>query len=156
MLNLPRIFGHHGASPLDGENGTVRLLTVSRDAAFCANLRETAASCGWEIRQAGTVEEAIRILMFDPIPLIVYDWNSEDDDWQAALERLNRAGIGASILLASRVADRYLWQEVIRLGGYDLLPRSASKEELIRTLRFAWFWKRSLQMMDDAKAKQAR
>ncbi len=62
-------------------------------------------------------------------------------DWRGALVRLSETGNGACILLASRVASDYLWQEVIRNQGYDVLAKSAGPEELMRNLRFAWFWR---------------
>ena len=100
------------------------------------------------------------MLVSESNPLIIYDWNLTDDNWWSAFERLNRLGIPTCILLASRVADPYLWQEVIRFGGFDLLPRSAPPDELIGKLRFAWFWNRSLRPSRagtaDTKPKRGR
>lgn len=138
----------------------MRLLVISGDAGLYSHLEEVASTCGWKIRRAATVEEAIPIVVSESSPLIIYDWNLTDDDWSSAFERLNGLGVPMCILLASRVADPYLWQEVIRFGGFDLLPRSAPRDELIRKLRFAWFWNRSLgpsrRATPDTKLKRGR
>jgi len=157
MSSLTRILGtgHHNDSPHHRCEGvlnqpgigesSMRLLVVSGDSALYSNLEELASTCGWKIRLAATVEEAIPIVVSESTPLIIYDWNLTDDNWSSAFDRLNGLGIAMCILLASRVADPYLWQEVIRFGGFDLLPRSAPRDEWIRKLRFAWFWNRSLR-----------
>jgi hypothetical protein len=55
------------------------------------------------------------------------------------------AGSDPCILLASRVYDQYLLNEVVRCGGFDVLPKSGSREQFARTLRFAWFRKENSQ-----------
>jgi hypothetical protein len=43
--------------------------------------------------------------------------------------------------LASRVADDYLWQELIRCGGHDLLAKPFRAEDAARALKLAAsFW----------------
>ncbi len=47
------------------------------------------------------------------------------------MKRLNNLPARPCVLLASRVADDYLLQEVVRNHGYDLLPKSAPSAKLI-------------------------
>jgi hypothetical protein len=79
------------------------------------------------------------MLLSAAIPMAVYDWNPAEQNWQPALERLATLKPRVCLLLASRVADRYLLDEVVRSGGYDLLVRSSSREDLIRKIESAWF-----------------
>jgi FixJ family two-component response regulator len=46
-----------------------------------------------------------------------------------------------SVILTSRVVDDYLWQEVIRYGGYDVLSKPLREEDVVRSVRLAWsYW----------------
>jgi FixJ family two-component response regulator len=40
--------------------------------------------------------------------------------------------------VTSRLADEYLWAEVLNLGGYDVLAKPLDKQEVSRTLNLAW------------------
>jgi hypothetical protein len=44
------------------------------------------------------------------------------------------------VILASQNSDEYLRREVVRLGGYDVLSKSAPHNVITRTIEFAWFW----------------
>lgn len=44
------------------------------------------------------------------------------------------------VILASPYGDEYLRREVIRLGGYDVLSKSAPQDDIRRAIEFAWFW----------------
>jgi len=112
---------------------------ITTDLDFHAYLSEVVSTAGWSIRAAATVEEAIPETRDRSCSLVIYDCN-ETDDWRGAFDRLRSVNSTTCLLLASRVTDPYLWQEVIDAGGFDVLPRSAPQDELIRKLRFAWFW----------------
>jgi hypothetical protein len=113
-------------------------MAITTDPTFGASMREVASSCGWRFWEARTVEDALPLLLTEPIPLVVYD-GQQGDAWQPAFGDLRRLDSERCLLLASTAADPYLWQEVIRLGGFDLLSRSASRDEMARKLMFAWF-----------------
>lgn len=44
------------------------------------------------------------------------------------------------VILASTYGDEYLRREVVRLGGYDVLSKSAPQAVISRAIEFAWFW----------------
>lgn len=44
------------------------------------------------------------------------------------------------VILASSYGDEYLRREVVRLGGYDVLSKSAPLDDIRRAIEFAWFW----------------
>ena len=62
------------------------------------------------------------------------------DDWRAGIKRIASAQCHPCVLLASRVADENMRQEVIRHHGYDVLPRSADRDQVVQAIQFAWFW----------------
>jgi FixJ family two-component response regulator len=46
------------------------------------------------------------------------------------------------VILVSGVRDDYLWQEVIRRGGYDVLPKPLRADSVARIVKLALsYWK---------------
>ena len=133
--------------PSSGRNepSGVSCLVVTRDVDFLARLGNAAAACGWTIRHTASFGDAAAMVQCGRIPLVVYDRDLTEHDWETALPRLNALAPHLCILLASRVSDEYLWQAVVRHRGYDILIKSATPEDLARRLQFAWFWNSRLQ-----------
>jgi hypothetical protein len=125
--------------PSDGKQSEGGLIVITTDPAFGSSMSEIASSFGWKFWQASTIEIAMPLLLAESIPLVVYDGGHGEDNWQPAFSRLRERAPERCLLLASSAADPYLWQEVIRLGGFDLLNRSASRDDAVRRLVFAWF-----------------
>jgi DNA-binding NtrC family response regulator len=139
--------------PRDNPGGTA-LLIVTDDLVFLAELRSAATACAWRVRHAPSFDEASVILATEPIPIVVYDSDLAEEHWRLVLPRLGAVATDSCILLASRVADEYLWQEVVRHHGYDILVKSGGTERMISTLQFAWFWrKRSRSLRETPKAQ---
>ncbi len=115
---------------------------MTRDGGLYSAICEAVSVWKWTVRQQ---PESFAFAGQDLscYPLVIYDGDSDDGNWKDALGRI-RSGEGAPcVLLASRVRDQYLWNEVVRCGGFDVLTKNAGRERLTRTLRFAWFWKKN-------------
>jgi len=54
-----------------------------------------------------------------PYKVVIYDSDLANADWKQAFMKLKAAGNEPCILLASRVYDQYLWNEVIRCDVRD-------------------------------------
>jgi DNA-binding NtrC family response regulator len=122
----------------------VTLLVVTRDAGLYAAVREAASVWKWTVHH--TAEAIPSISYFrEPasIRIIVYDGDSIEGDWKDALTSITQLDRNSCVLLASGVSDRYLWDEVIRCGGYDVIPKSVGPEQIGRILHFAWFWNKT-------------
>lgn len=119
----------------------VRFLVITGDDCLHSRLQDIATTCKWTMFCVPTLEQAIPLLQRECIPLAIYDWNTPDSDWPDALKQLTAVQSDCCVLLASAVADEYLRHEVVRRQGYDVLPRSADGEQLMRALQFAWFWR---------------
>jgi hypothetical protein len=134
----------------------VALLVITRDPELYEKLREIACGWKWTIHQTAEVNPSVAACFSDSISIkiVVYDGDSIEGDWKDALAGIKLWEKQPCVLLASRVSDRYLWDEVVRCGGHDIIAKSAERQELMRTLRFAWFWKKTLQpcMKDTNKA----
>jgi hypothetical protein len=135
--------------------GPSTLLIVSGDLDFVSTLVKGSVNCDWAVRHALSFDDASTIMSKEPIAMVVYDSDLSEVPWQLALPRLIAIASDACILLASRVADEYLWQEVVRCNGYDILVKSAGSERIISTLRFAWFWRKRLRSPNDRPKPRA-
>ncbi len=75
-------------------------------------------------------------------PLVLYDRDWPDAEWRTTVQAFSSSSHRCCVILASRVADDYLWQELIRCGGYDLLTKPFRPDDVARALRLALsYWK---------------
>lgn len=125
----------------------VALLVITRDSQLYARMREIASKWKWTIFRTTEVRPGTASDCFDSasIRIVIYDGDSLEGEWMDVLRKISQWEGRPCVLLASRVSDQYLWGEVVRCGGYDLIVKSAEQSQLMRTLRFAWFWKKTLQ-----------
>jgi FixJ family two-component response regulator len=70
-----------------------------------------------------------------PIVLLDRDWPGAE--WRTAVERLAAAPHCACVILMSGVSDDYLLQELIRWGGYDILPKPLRADKAARVVKLA-------------------
>jgi RND family efflux transporter MFP subunit len=122
------------------DKNTVRVLVITRDDRFSTSVHDAAAACGWEIQHTGTVEHGLDVLREFPASVAIFDWPAPEEDWRPAMDRLSALPDHPCLLLASPVGDQYLCAEVVRHGGFDVMPRSASQDRIIGNIRFAARW----------------
>jgi DNA-binding NtrC family response regulator len=137
-----------------GKSVASTVLAITADLDFLSRLLEASGTSDWTVRHALSFDDAVVILSREPFPVIVYDSDLLEVPWKLALPRLAATAGGACILLASRVADEYLWQEVVRCRGYDILAKSAGMDRMVTTLRFAWFWQRKARHTDECQGSR--
>jgi DNA-binding NtrC family response regulator len=104
-------------------------------------LQELAASYGWRISIVGSSDAAVALLKEQPTPLVICDRDLTGEAWGDVLAKIAAQPQAVCVLLASRVIDDYLWQQVIRHHGYDVIAKPFQPEELRRAVTFAWSWR---------------
>jgi DNA-binding response OmpR family regulator len=57
-----------------------------------------------------------------------------DGTWKEILARTGSLAEPPPVVVTSRLADDYLWAEVLNLGGYDVLAKPLMAEEVRRVL----------------------
>ena len=67
---------------------------------------------------------------------MLFDRDLPDVDWRQGIGKL--ANEHSRVILASFVADDYLWEEVIHCGGYDVIAKPYREDEVIHMIQFAW------------------
>lgn len=123
-----------------GRDASVKLVVITSDAAFYARLARLAGDQTWQISRMQSLDEAEELPDCGPSPVIVYDHDPHESGWPGAIRRLTAFPSRPCVLLASRVADDYLVQEVVRNRGYDVLCKLGRDEQMLRCLRMAGFW----------------
>jgi DNA-binding NarL/FixJ family response regulator len=126
--------------PATDDELVLSAVVITGDETFYSRLRRIADDCRWRLVRAESIEEAEMLIGRKPTPLVVYEGDAGNGNWRFALRRLTDLPPHPCVLLASAVADENLLREVMRNSGYDILPKAASSERLVRALNFAWFW----------------
>lgn len=70
-------------------------------------------------------------------PVVLFDRDWPGTEWKTDVERLAASPHHACVILVSGVADVYLWEELIRRGGYDVLPKPLQADKVARIVKLA-------------------
>ena len=112
----------------------LHILAITLSGSDRAAIERVTNRSNWFLSCCGTREEAIELLATLSYPIVVYDRELDDIDWREAVRKLAKAAPSACILLASPVADEYLWQEVVLHGGYDVLKKPLKEEAVAHAI----------------------
>jgi DNA-binding NtrC family response regulator len=129
----------------------VKILGLLSDERDRGLLRASAAQNQWETTFATGYGEAYRLQGTLQAPVVLCDRDLQPD-WWSMVEGLAACSGRACVLLVSKVADDYLWNEVVRRGGYDVLSKPLQQDELERAIRLAWIYWSSMAAGHAARA----
>jgi len=124
------------------------VLVVSPREDCLSSLKTALAHSSYNLCVANGAAEAKEILGRTSIPVILCESELPDGNWQdlsAAVAELENPPL---IVVTSRLADEFLWAEVLNLGGYDVLEQPFNSIEVGRVMSMAcrrWHdrWKKS-------------
>jgi DNA-binding NtrC family response regulator len=119
----------------------IKLVAITQNPDESKALREIADGYGWKVSIVDSSGAAIVLLKEQPTPLVICDRDLTGEDWRDVLAKIAALPQAICVLLASRVADQYLWNQVIQHHGYDLVVKPFQPEELRRAVTFAWSWR---------------
>jgi len=119
----------------------VKLVAITERSDDSAALRQIASDYRWRISIVGSSDAAVASLNEQPTPLVICDRDLASEDWREVLAKIAALPQAVCVLLASRVVDDYLWRQVIRNHGYDVVSKPFQPEELRRAVTFAWSWR---------------
>ena len=104
---------------------------------------------GWHLFFAETCDEARAALDKLKAPVILCDRDLPGKGWRETVEGLASSSHRACIILVSGVLDAYLWDEVVRTGGYDVLYKPLREDDVVRSVKLAWsYWNSSKRTAD--------
>jgi len=119
----------------------VKLVAITERSDDSMALRQIASDYRWRISIVGSSDAAVASLNEQPTPLVICDRDLASEDWREVLAKIAALPQAVCVLLASRVVDDYLWRQVIRNPGYDVVSKPFQPEELRRAVTFAWSWR---------------
>jgi DNA-binding NtrC family response regulator len=99
----------------------------------------------WNLLFVHTCEEARIALHKLKAPVVLCDRDLPGREWRGTVGDLASSPHRACIILVSGVVDTYLWNEVVRTGGFDVLSKPLREDEVIRAVRLAWSYWNSAQ-----------
>ena len=104
-------------------------------------LTEICSRNRWRLLFTDTCEDARIALHQLKAPVILCDRDLPGRGWRETVEDLASSPHRACIILISGVVDPYLWNEVVRTGGYDVLTKPLREDDVVRAVRWAWsYW----------------
>jgi DNA-binding NtrC family response regulator len=100
-------------------------------------IQATVRAARTPVLTAGRLSEAIPLFKHRKISLVICERDLPDGDWRDMLGQMNNLMPGARLVVASRLADERLWAEVLNLGGYDVLAKPFSVQEMMHVIESA-------------------
>lgn len=128
-------YGAHGYPP---DSTTVAL--VGLDAQDQASLKRIlrgypsphAPAVTWDVRPEPSVQSVLAAIDREPIAIVICDRDWIADDWKSLLDRFAALPRPPLLIVASRLADDYLWAEALNLGAYDVIAKPFEASEVVR------------------------
>ena len=124
----------------EADSTPIRVLSVSRDASDHLTLQRILSGLPWAISAAANCSQAVRELSREKISVIFCESLLDDGTWKSLLAHIRRLAHPPLLVVTSRVADEHLWAEVLNLGGYDVLAKPFSPEEVRHVCTTASLW----------------
>ena len=120
------------------------LVVDERERSLLANLADQER---WDLHFVPSFEVARRISDELSAPVLVYDRDWPGTDWRSAVQLFAAAPHQACVILASSVVDEYLWEEVVRQGGYDVVAKPLRAPEVARVIKLALsYWNSTVSL----------
>lgn len=98
-------------------------------------LRHALDCARWRVLAVATRRGAIERLRVNAVSAIVCESVLEDGTWRDLLDHNRVCANETPLIVTSRLADEYLWSEVLNLGGYDVLAKPFSDQEVRHVLQ---------------------
>src|SRR5580698_2623563 len=76
----------------------------------------------WDVSFAGTCQEAFALISQAKAQILLMDRDLAGSDWKESMSGFASSSDKLCIVLVSKVVDPSLWNEVVRNGGYEVLP----------------------------------
>jgi DNA-binding response OmpR family regulator len=113
----------------------VTILAVTRDPKEWKALEDIAGKQNWLLFWAHNADRACELIRRHKIQLVICDRDIDGEDWRTIVARFANICPPVCTLLASEVADEYLWREVVHNRGFEILTKPFDPEKVIRTIR---------------------
>jgi DNA-binding response OmpR family regulator len=122
-------------APTEHAKSALLVSPTSEDHEF---LGEVFGQQNWKLYGVRTLGSALALLREQPVPVVITERDLPLGDWKDLLAAIQHLSHRPLLVVASRLADEYLWTEVLNLGGHDVLAKPFQAKELRWVLESAW------------------
>jgi DNA-binding response OmpR family regulator len=126
----PERASEHAAPP--------KVLSVSADETDHLSLKHLLAGIPCHVVASDTCDAALQKLSLGDISVVVCDAKLPDGTWLDILDWIRDSSKSPPLIVTSRLADEYLWAEVLNLGGFDVIAKPFSAPEALHVLEMAF------------------
>ena len=131
----------------------VAVLAVSPFEEDHLSLQRICSHSNWKLHQARNYWEALACLETNQISVIISECEVPPYNWRDLLNHLADGYHSPRLIVTSWYADNRLWAEVLKAGGFDVLPKPFEPRELFRVVSLASrTWKESCERPAKAMA----
>ena len=116
---------------------SIGILSVSDTPLDHAELRQHISTISCQFATAYTCRHALELLMPGGVSIVVCEQELPDGTWRDILKYIETSRQRTLLIVASRLADGYLWAEVLHLGGFDVLAKPFNVAEVRHVLETA-------------------
>ncbi len=120
-----------------GPEQQVTAVVVSHHESDQAFFRGIFQEAKWDLHEVHSFHEALSLLRRRPVALVISDRDLKDGSWRDILDTLKGVPGSPPLIVTSRLADDYLWAEVLNEGGFDVLAQPFDREEVVRVVSAA-------------------
>lgn len=112
-----------------------KLLAIGSNTEDQEALRHMAHNLHWRVWSVSTCWDAVERLASESVTAIFCDDMLEDGTWKDILKLVGTGAGAPPLIVTSRLADAFLWSEVLNVGGYDVLVKPFSGRDVAHVLR---------------------
>jgi DNA-binding response OmpR family regulator len=113
-------------------------LLISADPTDEAFFAEVFLREKWRLSAVCNLNSAAVLLRDQLFPVMITDRDLPAGDWRDVLTAVQGLENAPLLIVTARLADDYLWSEVLNLGGQDVLAKPLDTTEVRRVLIHAW------------------
>lgn len=110
-----------------------RILSVSANPDDHVGLKRMIDHKIWQLATARTCRNARRQLERN-VAVVFSECALPDGTWKDMLNHIAQMDRPPQLIVTSRLADAYLWSEVLNLGGFDVLAKPLNEREVRQVL----------------------
>ena len=152
MPSSPKLVVHSERRPASKSKGdygiqktgkVTKLLSVTPIPEDQETLQRILRGHRWQVLRASSGAEAMAILTSQRIPIVLCENELRAGSWKDIIAHSGQCRETPIMIVTSRLADDYLWAEVLNLGAYDVLSRPFDEQEVLRVIGGAWLRKSS-------------
>ncbi|MCC6861434.1 MAG: hypothetical protein IT158_22895 [Bryobacterales bacterium] len=100
-------------------------------------LSEVSRQAGWTLHSTGSYREAVNLLCFQRMPVILCDASFRDGSWMDIVSQVAPLMNPPRLIVTCAQGNDTLWSQVLNMGGFDVLLKPLNPDEVNRVISHA-------------------